>query len=597
MSKQTTDDLLLAILSAYNLYPEDTSTYKIHQKVFNILKSKCYGRRVAMWGAGDIGNEKGTYVAKFMDKYAYMFQQAVCVVDARKDYEGRSLMGLPIILPKNLPTYSADIILITSFSSRKEIKKDIQQAFPDVECLDIYEELALQGIELHKDIFHDTVVYVDIYKKRLEYEKCLDPEQKGLHLKSLIQKYINIRDIPYVLKFVREYIANKYTDYQRMQQLEKELEAFLQALKDKVRKNTEDVLLIFLDAFRGCDWYDGEKGKFNVMEEISRKSACFVNMNATGPVTYESMYSIITGKMPMDGDVYERTEFRLDEFPFLDELHREDYDIKMYFSDAYSPIDVSEAVEYHRSVYLSEELWCVLCEMADGSKPCVHFLDATTELHVPFLCGYHTVMPQKMTFSEMGVSHNVSLELLKEQFQNSLDYVDLEMNFFHQFINEKVFKVIFSDHSHVVYDEEKELPFYMYYNDISRSVHNVLMISGDGIAPQIIDSLASMKEFNAILLEAYRDHRILVPKDKIVQYQYYPIVNKNIRDKAREYDNAVHFIDGIKCFRSDEYLAVYTADGYEELYRFDGKNAVPCTMEEAASFVTEVKEQFDISFA
>ncbi len=592
MTRQKTDKLFLSILAKYNFHPDNQGVHDIHQKVFRILEEQCYGKRVAMWGAGDLGNEKATYAAKFMDKYACSLQNAVCVVDARKDYEGRRLIGLPIILPDALPSYHPDVILITSFSTRKEIAKEIGLRFPHIACLDVYEELAKQGIEMHKDIFSNTSMYVDIFKQRMTYKNCSDFNQKGLELKSLIQKYISIRDIPYILKCIKEYIEQKYPEYRQAEQLLGELNHFLSGINSKVKKKAEDVLLLFLDAFRGCDWYDEKNREFRLLNKMSQKSACFVNMNATAAVTYESMYSIITGKMPMEGDVYERTSFRLEEFEFLNKLHDENYQIHMYFSNAYSPIDEKEDVKYHRGVCLCEELWSVICEMADEEEKCVHFLDATTELHVPFLCGYHTVLPQKMIFSEMGLHESCQLDLLKEQFQNCLDYVDFEVNFFWSFINENMFKVIFSDHAHVVYDEEKEQPYYMYYNDLNRSVHNVLMISGEGIAPQVIDKLTTMKDFNKIMLTAYESQNIIIPHNEIIQYQYYPILNKNIRQKAKEFDKAVEFIDGIKCFRNEFFLAVFTATGWKEFYRMKENKTESCTEKEAHEFLEKIKNEW-----
>ncbi|MDE7365727.1 MAG: hypothetical protein K2N24_00005, partial [Lachnospiraceae bacterium] len=435
-------------------------------------------------------------------------------------------------------------------------------------------------------------IYIDIYKQKLQYDNCADFEQSGKELKTLIQKYVAIRDIPYILKFIEEYVKKKYPDYSRMEKLLEELNQFFEKIEAKTKKKTEDVLLLFLDAFRACDWYEEKERTFRMLKKISQESACFVNMNATAPVTYESMYSIITGKLPMEGNVYERISFRLDEFEFLNKLHQDNYHINMYYSDAYSPIAIDEDVEYHRGVCLCEELWNMVCEMADKEEPCVHFLDAATELHVPFLCGYHTVMPQKMIFSEMGLRESCQLDLLKEQFQDCLDYVDFEVNFFNHFIDEKMFKVIFSDHAHVVYDEEKEQPYFMYYNDFDRSVHNVFMISGEGISPQVIDKLTTMKDFNRILTNAFQERSVIVPDNEIIQYQYYPILNKDIREKAQKFGKAVEFIDGIKCFRNDSFLAVFTTTGREEIYKIIGNSTESCTEREALEFLEKVKSNF-----
>lgn len=586
MNKQSTDAEFLTILSKCHMEPEDISFRDVSDRVYHILEEKCYGKRVAMWGVGDIRYRDDILPSKFMDRYAYMFQKAVCIVDINKAYEKMELRGLPIIIPESLPDYDPEIILITSFYKRREIREMCVGMFPGIPCLDVYEELERQGIDMSINIFFENFGYMNLYDAKHEYEFCTDFEQKGACLKSLIRKYAYIRDIPSMMKFIREYISNKFSGYRQMEQLEEELEDFLETLKGKVKSNTRDVLLLFLDAFRGDDWYDAETGKFNVLGKLSRESACFVNMNATAPCTYESMYSVVTGKLPMDGDAYEKIQYRVEDFRLVDELYHNGYGIKCYFPNEYTLLENREPVVYRRSVYLAEKLWWILCEMADGDGAYLHFL-YSMELHYPFVCGYHTGSPRLKPEPDRGETPHEAAGKAEQQHRDCLAYVDLLLGFFLQFINGKVLKVLFSDHSVKLYDGAGMKPFYMYYADISSSVHNVCMISGEGISPQVIRKLTSMKDFNDIVLSAYRERKVRIPNSKVIQYQYYPVLNRSLREQAKEIVSADRYIDGINCYRNDKFLVVYLPEG-EEVYRIDGDKAKICDIEEAAEFLAEI---------
>ena len=97
----------------------------VYSKVYSILRRNCLNKNVAMWGVGDINNISQTYVAKFLEVFADSLQNTKCVIDARKELEGKKILGLPIITSSEITKYDIDIILITSYRSRKFIAKEI----------------------------------------------------------------------------------------------------------------------------------------------------------------------------------------------------------------------------------------------------------------------------------------------------------------------------------------------------------------------------------------------------------------------------------------------------------------------------------------
>ena len=125
----------------------------IYGKVYKILRSKCFKKNIAMWGVGDLNNPEETYVSKFLNVFADSLQNTKCLVDMRREIEGKELLGLPIVLPDKMFKYNVDVILVTSYRSRKYIVKEIQAQYPNIPYLDVYEELEKMGFNVDADIF------------------------------------------------------------------------------------------------------------------------------------------------------------------------------------------------------------------------------------------------------------------------------------------------------------------------------------------------------------------------------------------------------------------------------------------------------------
>ena len=62
----------------------------IYGKVYKILRSKCFKKNIAMWGVGDLNNPEETYVSKFLNFFADSLQNTKCLVDMRREIEGKN---------------------------------------------------------------------------------------------------------------------------------------------------------------------------------------------------------------------------------------------------------------------------------------------------------------------------------------------------------------------------------------------------------------------------------------------------------------------------------------------------------------------------
>lgn len=558
------DEKFEKILYKYlpNKYKESKNDL-IYSKVYSILQDKCLNKNVAMWGVGDFNNVSKTYVSQFLDTFADSLQNTKCIIDIRKELNGKKILGLPIISPEKIVHYDIDIILITSFRSRKYIAEEIKSYCPNVPYLDIYDELEKLGFPTTVDIFTENDKYVSLYYQRIRYQEAIDINDKEVQFETLLAMYADIKDIYYICKLIDECDIDDTLFVRKMSAFKSELVLLLNEVKKKI-SHRKDVIVWLQDAFRNVDWYDSKKNKFKILKKISERSVCFVNSYATAPVTYESVYSIITGKLPFEGKVYDsKFKFRVEQFKFLNKALEKEYGILLYTDERFDFLEKDNHLERYYKKYIPEIIWEILKQMCKLDGNILHFAYAFKELHVPFMCGFFSKEPIRMIFTKMGLDkENIGWEKIKIQFEDCLKYLDFELENFFEVLGKETMIVMLSDHAHVVYDKNENKPFYLYYSDLERSVKNVFMIYKKEWKHEVCSDFVSMIDFNQIASEIFEIKRFELPKRNKIYYQYYPIQNKTIRENASRF-NGEDYINGIECCYDGEYIEVKTENKIE----------------------------------
>lgn len=543
------------IPNRYKVWSDDL----VYSKVYMILQKKCLKKNVAMWGVGDINNIPKTYVSRFLSTFADSLQNTKCVIDVRKELRGKEILSIPIILPSDIDKFDVDIILITSYRSRKYIAKEIETSCPSIPYLDVYEELEKMGFSTDVDIFVENDKYINLYDQRTRYEMASDIDDKKTQCDKLLAMYADIKDIFCMFKIIEECTIEDALYIRKLQNLKKDLLSLQNKIKQEIR-NRNDIIVWFQDAFRNIDWYDSDNKKFKILKNISKKSVCFVNSYATAPVTYESMYSIITGKMPLDGKVYDsRFKFDVEKFEFLNKSLNKKYDLRFYTDERFDIFFPHKKLKTYYRKYIPEIIWEILSQMCNGkSEKIVHFAYAFKELHVPFMCGFFSRKPIRTIFSKMGLEdENVDWKKVKVQFDDCLKYLDFELEYFFDLIGSETSIVLFSDHAHIVYDENENKPFYLYYDNLEKSVKNVFMIYKKNWKHKVYNDMVSMVDFNKIASLVFSQKVLQLPKRDRIYYQYYPIQNITIRENAKKF-NGEDYIDGIDCCYDGKNLEINT---------------------------------------
>lgn len=590
------DQRLLGIMDKYGLEKQITSdSVTIHNILMDVFKTRCENKKTALWGAGR-NNSENSHASVIIKKYTTYIQRLSVLIDSISELWGKEFMGYPIISPQDIEKSGIELVIISSKVQADSIKNDLKKYAPNCEYIDIYDELKKRGITVYHKFYEESSVYTIIHNIRQEYLSAKDVLTKQEKLKKLISSYLSIKDISYALEYAKEYIEKKYDGWEDIRQAIIEIKKLVKEIKDRNASKKDDVVIFFIDSLRAMDVFekDNNSYKAKLLKEYLNKAAVFTNARSTGVTTYESMISVIRKKYPYEQNVYENNiMFNFDEFELLKIAESKDFDIRFYVSEGYRIINPTDKIKFTTQVYFAEKLWTLACDLATSDMKTFNFVYFPYELHFPLICGYHEETPQISGFVDTGVVDTSAF--VERQLEECKNYVDREMEYYGTYFNDDILIALFSDHSQVVYDREEQKPYYMYYNNLERSVGVTFFIKGHNISHEWNENLVSLYDFNDIIKNILIKDELVVPDNEIVRYQYYKIHYKKLREIAKE-RGYTDYIDGINCFTSKEFLYVITKTGIEEVYNLNNIKENIIDSEEGQLFRQKVVSTFNTEF-
>ena len=590
------DERLNDILSRHGIeiIDENKMNDNLELSVKGILTEYCAGKKCALWGAGR-KNTTSSHTAILIGKYATYLQNLVCVIDSDPDFQGKTFLGYPIIAPEQIKDHSVEIIIISSKNSGNSIIESLIRVSPERNYVDIYAELRKKGLEVYNNFFDERSIYTQIFDLQEGLRTTATEEEKARILRTLISFYYGIRDFHYAYFYIGIYMEKRYEDFEKYSILKRETDELLEEIKRINAEKTQDISMFYIDALREMDVMDPLTGKTKVLTKYTECADVYTNVYSTGATTYESMVSAILGKYPLECKVYSQNFLRrVDEFPALKQIYEMGYRINWMVSDAYRLIEDDERLEFDIQIYMSKKLWNLSCTLAESVEKTFNFLYFPYEIHCPMLCGFHKERPVIRGFSNMGIEHFP--ESIAEQYKECVDYMDKQFDFYYELLGSSTTKVIFSDHSQVVYREDNGTKTYnMYYKYKELCTHIPLIVSRKGNAFTIYDGLLSLVDFNQMILSFTRDMELTGLTKEIIRYQYYPIHSAKIRLHAQQCGYK-DYIDGMDIFVSRELIYIKTGTGKEEVFRHEDLERNLIASEIGQAFINKVNKCYIAAF-
>ena len=596
MEKNQYDEKLNSIIKQYGYEAKGViSSTQVHAAVVDIFTERCVNKKVAIWGVGK-KNTVNSHAAVIINKYILNLQGLEFLVDSSADIQGTEFMGYPVIAPEDLVKTDVDIVIIGSRASAEAIIKNAKEMVPGCECLNIYEELRKRGIVIDYNFFSEQNMYTRLYQLRADYEKAEEGRKAAL-LKEIIAGYLEIRDFFYAEKYAGLYIQNKYENCGKLAAM---MEQIREVQDEIIRKNSVkkgNVLVHLIDSLRAVDVFGQTGGelKYKMFSGYQKNAVSFTNAYSTGPTTYESMMGVVKRKLSFEEDVYDNNfMFSFEEFPILRKMKGMGKKIIFYVAKDYYIMEGSGGLERKEHLHMSEKLWNAACDMAGSGQEIFGFLYYPWELHFPLLCGFLSTPPTVRHFSDVGVEDMSGF--IENQFEDCKRYVDVQFSYYQDMLGKHTTNVFMGDHSQPVYSKEyPEYPYYMYYNDPDRASHVAFFVSGQEYEKRNHSGLVSMLDFNQIMEEVVCNKNMEFPVREVVQYQYYNIQNKKLREVA-EKNGFWDYTEGIQCFLSDRHLFAITATGKEEVYKKTDRGFEYDDGPEGAEFAEKIKRGYDTGF-
>jgi hypothetical protein len=592
------DDRLEGIIKKYGCTaPAIADSKLINSILVDMFSRRCAGKTAAIWGVGKKNAVNG-HCAVIINRYVLNIPGLKCLIDSDRDIQGSMFMGYPVTGPEGIQDNNIDIIIIASKGSRHNIRENIRRTAPQCEYIDIYEELEKEGVKTDYNFFSEQNVYTELYQQKHLYEISEDPAVKEKHLYNLFAYYLQIRDFYYTGKYIEEYHRMQYAGSTKYMQMLSEINALCQEVKEANSKRTGDVCIHLIDSLRAMDVYGKDSnGSFqlNIFKEYQDTAAVYTEAYSTGPATYESMIGTVKQKLSFEENVYENNNFMFDinEFAFLEKAYKKGMQVRFYNSKDYLVMNPCHEIYMKEQLHMPEKLWAMACDIAASKGPSFNFAYYPWELHFPMLCGYMSAEPQIRQFADVGLEDMGGF--IEQQLADCLDYVDRQFSFYKGFFSDRMTTVIMADHSQPVYDSTRNDPYFMYCNDKDRVSHVVFMVIDSRLEPGVYDGLVSMLDFNYIMEKAVFAHEVAVPERKVVQYQYYNVQNRRLREAAYQ-RGLMDYTEGIQCFLSKEYLYIKTATGLQKVYSISGGRTDISGTEEAGRYIGYVEENFDTGF-
>ena len=587
------NELLNNIFEKYGIgvIAEEQLNNTLDLSVKGILIDSCAGKKCALWGAGRM-NTTSSHAAVLIGKYATYLQDLVCVIDSDPSIQGQKFLGYPVIAPEELKEYNVDVVIISSKNSGKSIAESLLKIAPGQKYVDIYGELRAKGIQVYNNFFDEHSIYTEIFLIQQRLKESDDVKEKESYCEQLIQLYLSIKDFYYAFAYMEQYIEAGYSQKEKYQQMKADVEEILKEMKEKIGKRTEDISIFYVDALRAKDVY-GLNGELKCFEKYQECAQTYTNVYSLGATTYESMVGSILGRYPLECDVYSKNFLRdYEEFEFLKKGKEKEYQLNFQVSDCYRLLADTPEVNFSIQIYMTQKLWDLVVRLAESpiDKKHLSFVYFPYEIHCPMLCGKHEIKPVVVSFSDLGIE--VFPKSLQMQYQECVNYLNLQFDFYYELLGPKTAKIIFSDHSQVVYDENNNAKSYnLYYKDKELTSHIPLIISKEGQEKSSFSGMMSMIDFNQFIIHTMEDKTLEDLQHDFVRYQYYPIHSKKIRNHCYQH-GFDDYINGMDIFINQELIYVRTGTGKEEVYEHKNLDKNMLGTDKAKEMIACIEKEF-----
>ena len=427
------------------------------------------GSKIGIYGIGI----EAEGLLNFIAKNITCLQIDFCFDRLIRSYKYKNIIRDNIVYPiEQINDMDIDYIIIGSYAYRENFIENISALGYQGQVVDLYSYMG-DYMEEH------SADYKKAYWARQEYIKA-DVNNKACMLQRLIKEYLVLKDFLYSFHYIDIYIENRYSDYKRYIKLKDEITLLLKEIKEYMAKrNQRDIFINWVDAL---SYYDVPK--FPFLQRKSQEGICFHNAYTVMPWTTETTKTILFGEYPIEGKLFLKDEFTVDNVKLLKLLKEYGYGFaycgmpkfaKKFDETVIAPVGYFEN-KYFGSMQKQWDALSVLCE---SDSPICVLIHTLRETHEPYICGEGDTLGWFCSTEK-----DWNKKECREQAETAGKYINTQLEFYESLYPDDAVKIYMSDHGRVGNNPMDE-----------KKIHTMLLISEKGLGPFYVDGMFSIVRF------------------------------------------------------------------------------------------------------
>lgn len=529
----------------------------------------------------------GYHTQMLLTDFVAELRDVVCIIDNGNVSNDSSFQ---IIKDGDIEQFGLDGVVVSSFKHMKEIKQGLHDNHKDVDVLDIYEELAKQGIILEHDFFYagpyQSYSRINTLLMKLEEGESIDL------LRDLLKEYVSIKDFRLAGDLSKKIynLTGEKTDKEICDATSELYEMQISKLSHIGKNN---VLMLCLDGLRRQDFIDGQMEK--TYELVKNSSCIYSNAYSYSTMTYESLVPTFEENTDQKTDYYLREEVDSKDCRFIKKALGEKRFVAVYGDGNHYIYD--DAIKYSGySQTVTEKLWDFIID-CDGVDNGIFYLHELYESHYSFANPYskERIVSQgaAMLFDFLPQNSGCLRTDYKKQHGDAIRYLDDTLTPFLEVLPCSL--VLFADHGNLILEHDTEL------KDIDEPklhageewIRIPLAIRVNGQKPRMDNRLISLMELNDIMLSVMAGNEYRHDDPEFIKIGRSAIYNQQFRELYRlmssEYNGEA--FEGF-IFRNGYKLLVFS-DGKKRLYSVNDDSLI-CDDKLADELFEKVKNEITI---
>ncbi len=517
-------------------------------------------KKIAIWGGG-------MHTEVLLSTFGVELKNLVCIID--NSFKNKRLEGIEIIDPSQIHKKNIDCIIISSYNFRNEIKNIILKQYKDIDCLDIYEKLEEEGIKLATPFYFNSNIYIDINNLKEKYSKEKDFYKKSYYLKSIIENYIRIKDFLYAIKYIEKYIEEELENHNLMKNLKEDLTELILEIKNKLKfYKDRNILLLYIDSLRSVDLMKFNRMKF--LREFAKENTYYSKAYSTSIYTYESFMPTLKEEDVLMNKNYDLISINENECKCVKKAINQGFSFNLCSASSSCFIKGDNINVKNAGQYISETLWQYVINLSSDSISLLYIL---AEVHLPHIGGEHKGRDIKVIrglFSEID-GEPIDENMYITQYEESLKYVDEQLKFYLNMLNNDADIFIFSDHGQIIEGIgeglEKLETKLGWHGD---RINIPLIVKSKYFKKGVNKDVVSLMDFNNIVCSLI-DKKSFLPNREYAKVALSPIHNKNMRYNFEKY-NKSEYLNGFEVFIFQDFKIVVTSDETIKGYHIENFN-------------------------